>query len=198
MTPTQHGAWQTSSVPAVDQLTLTRFRQGDDAAVQQVVSVYGRMMFTVCHRVLRSRSLAEEATQQAFVQAWRGASSFDVESDPAPWLATIARRTAIDVLRRESRRPSTPLDDVPSDDRSMVSLPPNAEQMWTVWQVRRAIDELPDDERTVVRLQHLEGFSQSQIADRLGVPLGTVKSRSFRAHKTLVERLRHVHAEGAA
>jgi RNA polymerase sigma-70 factor (ECF subfamily) len=71
----------------------------------------------------------------------------------------------------------------------VVTLPPSAEQAYDVWEVRRAIDELPADERDVVKLQHLDGLTQTEVADRLGVPVGTVKSRSFRAHKHLAARL---------
>ena len=74
----------------------------------------------------------------------------------------------------------------------MISLPPEAEQIYDVWEVRRAVDELPDDEREVVRLQHFEGLTHVEIAERLELPLGTVKSRSHRAHKRLAGGLGHL------
>ena len=74
----------------------------------------------------------------------------------------------------------------------MITLPPEAEQIYDVWEVRRAVDELPDDEREVVRLQHFEGLTHVEIAERLELPLGTVKSRSFRAHKRLAGGLGHL------
>jgi RNA polymerase sigma-70 factor (ECF subfamily) len=64
--------------------------------------------------------------------------------------------------------------------------------VWETWQVRAAIDELPPDEREVVRLQHLQGHTHTEIAEKLGVPLGTVKSRSSRAHQHLAHRLKHL------
>ena len=70
--------------------------------------------------------------------------------------------------------------------------PPSAEQLWDTWQVREAIDALEDREREIVRLQHLDGYTHQEIADRLGLALGTVKSRSFRAHRSLASRLRHL------
>jgi RNA polymerase sigma factor (sigma-70 family) len=176
----------------VDADTIAAFRRGDDHAVRAMYAGYGRLVFAVAHRVLGDRSLADEATQQTFVQAWRAASSFDVDRDPAPWLATIARRVAIDIQRREQRRPATPLDDAPSGDSSMVTAAPSAEQLWETWEVRAAIESLVPDERVVVQLQHLEGFTHQEIADRLGIAVGTVKSRSFRAHRTLATRLRHL------
>jgi RNA polymerase sigma-70 factor (ECF subfamily) len=73
-----------------------------------------------------------------------------------------------------------------------VELPPSAEQIETVWAVRSAVDALGDEEREIVRLQHLEGWSHSQIAEQLGIPIGTVKSRSHRAHRRLASRLSYL------
>jgi RNA polymerase sigma-70 factor, ECF subfamily len=176
----------------VDAAMVEAFRRGDDDAVRQLYRAYARLVFSVAHRVLGNRTQAEDATQQTFLQAWRNASSFEAGRDPAPWLATIARRTAIDIQRKEARRPVSALDDAPADDPGLVAEPPSAEQLWDAWQIRAAIDTLDDREREVVRLQHLEGFTHQEIADRLGLALGTVKSRSFRAHKVLADRLRHL------
>jgi RNA polymerase sigma factor (sigma-70 family) len=169
----------------------TRFRDGDPDAVRAVYQEYGRLVYAVAYKVLRDRGLAEEATQQAFVQAWRGARRFEPTRELAPWLATIARRVAIDIHRRESRQVHERLDDVGTNP-AIVVLPESAESAYDVWEVRRAVDELPAEERDVVRLQHLEGLTHVEIADRLGVPTGTVKSRYFRAHRHLAARLGHL------
>lgn len=171
---------------------MDRFRAGDDDAVRAIYRQYGRLVFTVAMRILANRQLAEDATQQTFVQAWRAASTFDVDRDPAPWLATIARRVAIDIQRSEARRPATSLEVAAADEPALVSQPPSAEAVWETWQVRAAIDALHPDEREIVRLQHIEGHSQSEIAERLGLAVGTVKSRSFRAHQHLATRLSHL------
>jgi RNA polymerase sigma-70 factor (ECF subfamily) len=126
------------------------------------------------------------------VRAWKSADRFEVDRDPAAWLATIARRTAIDVHRREARRPAVALSEVGTGDRALVSLPPDLGTLDAVWHVRRAIDELPPDEATVVRLQHLDGMTHSEISEQLGVALGTVKSRSHRAHRKLAGLLGHL------
>ncbi len=168
------------------------FRAGDDDAVRAVYEQFGRLVFTVCNRVLCNRSLAEEATQQTFVQAWRGAAGFDQGRELGPWLATIARRVAIDVHRRESRRAHDSIETASPTESALVTLPPGVEQIYEVWQVREAIDALGPDEREVVRLQHLQGMSHPEIAARLGIPVGTVKSRSFRAHRQLAGRLGHL------
>ena len=180
----------------LDEGVREQFRTGDPEAVRAVYREYGRLVYGVAHKVLGDHRLAEDATQQAFVQAWRASASVDPTRELGPWLATIARRAAIDVHRRESRRPAQALDEVSPAHPAVVALPPSAEQAYDVWEVRRAIDELPAEEREVVRLQHLDGLTHAEVAERLAVPIGTVKSRSFRAHKRLAGRLGYLRDEG--
>lgn len=155
---------------------------------------YSSLVFTVAMRIVRNRALAEDVVQHTFLQAWRAADRFEPGRDFAPWLATIARRRAIDVQRYERRRDAERLDDIAGGSgvppAELVDLPPSAEQIERVWAVRAAIDQLDDEERTIVRMQHVDGWTHSQIADQLGLPIGTVKSRSFRAHRRLANRLR--------
>jgi RNA polymerase sigma factor (sigma-70 family) len=174
--------------------TVERFRSGDEAAVGIVYRHYGRLVFTVAMRILNDQQLAEDATQQTFVQAWRAADTIDPERELAPWLATIARRVAIDMHRALRRRPAGSIDNAPANDSSLIQLPPSDEAIWETWQVRSALDELDPIERDVVRLQHIEGHTHREIADVLGVPLGTVKSRSSRAYGHLAQRLSHLRA----
>lgn len=167
-------------------------RDGDESAVRELYARYGRLVYAVAQRVLGDRQRAEEATQHTFLQAWRRSETFEPGRDFAPWLATIARRSAIDIQRRERRRPAGSLDDADPGDPALVSLPPSAEQVEAVWSVRAAIDALGDEEREIVRLQHLEGWTHAQIAERLDLPVGTVKSRSHRAHRRLSNLLGHL------
>lgn len=171
---------------------LQRFRAGESDAVRAVYREYGRLVYAVCRNQLKSPQLAEDAAQQTFLKAWRAAGTIDPGRDLAPWLATIARRTAIDVYRQESRETTSALDDVSPNHPTMVTQPVSIERTYDVWQVRQALDELPDDERIIVQLQHLEGLTHAAIADRLRLPVGTVKSRSHRAHKKLAGRLGHL------
>ena len=171
---------------------LARFQAGDRDAVRTVYREYSGLVYAVTLRALGSRDLAEEATQQTFVKAWRAAASFDPGRELGPWLATIARRTAIDLHRRETRRRALPLDEVPASDPAVVTLPVGVDRAYDVWAVREAIDALPAEEQEVVRLQHVEELTHTEIAERLGVPVGTVKSRSFRAHRHLAGRLGHL------
>ena len=171
----------------LDRDDLVRFQRGDPEAVRAVYRAYGAFVFSVTFKALGSRELADEATQETFVKAWRASSTFDPTRELGPWLATIARRTAIDLYRREARRATEQLDEA-----TVIALPDGVEQTFDAWAVRQAIDELPPLEREVVRLQHLESLTQAEIGARLGVPVGTIKSRSFRAHRLLAARLGHL------
>jgi RNA polymerase sigma factor (sigma-70 family) len=177
---------------AVDSRLRTRFRDGDPEAVRAVYGAYGRLVYSVAHSVLGERGLSEEATQQTFVKAWRAAASVDPARELGPWLATIAKRVALDISRRETRRSARPLEVVPADDPALVSPALAIEDACDAWEVRRAVSLLPDDERDVVRAQHFEGLTHKQIAARLGISMGTVKSRSYRAHRRLASALGHL------
>lgn len=164
-----------------------RFRAGEPDAVRAVYRRYGGAVHTVARSIVGD-DLAADVVQQTFLKAWRAAASFDADRDLAPWLYGIARRTAIDVLRAErtpSRARLVPEMEVGVEPLSM-------ERTWEVFEVRRAVDDLPEVEREVVRLSHLEGWTHTQIAERLGVPVGTVKSRSARAHARLAAALGHL------
>ena len=171
---------------------MDAFRRGDEAAVRAVYSRFSGLVMAIAMRVLRDHSAAEEAVQLTFLQAWRNADSFAPGSDLAPWLATIARRAAIDIQRREGRRPTSRLDDADPTEAALITMPPSEERAWEAGQVRLAIDLLASDQREIVRMQHLQGFTHQQIADRLAVAVGTVKSRSFRAHSALAAALAHL------
>ena len=176
----------------VDLTVLDAFRRREGNAVRTLFREYGRLVYAVAHRVLGRHDLAEEATQQTFVHAWQAADRIDVNRDPAPWLATIAKRAAIDIYRREAHRPAGPIAEVATNDRALVSLPPDMDTLDAVWRVRRAIEALPPEEATIVRMQHLDGLTHSEISEELGIALGTVKSRSHRAHGRLASLLGHL------
>ncbi len=165
-----------------------RFRDGDEEAVRTVYRRHSRAVMTVAMSVLGDRDLAAEAVQQTFLNAWKAAGTFDPEREIAPWLYAIARRAAIDVYRKESR----PTQSAHDEEVEVAVSSPGIEQTWEAWEVRSAIDKLSVEEREVVRLSHGEGWAHPEIGGRLGVPVGTVKSRSHRAHQRLARLLRHV------
>lgn len=175
---------------------VERFCAGDADAVRDVYGAYGRAVFGVAYRSLGDRHLAEEACQQTFVQAWKAAGTVDATRDIGPWLFTIAKRVAIDVYRREEKRRHDDLDDVQPGHPALTGHPPVTLDLST-WEIRMAIEALPPDERDVVRLSHFDGLTHEQIATHLGIPAGTVKSRSSRAHRRLAERLAPLREEVA-
>lgn len=170
-----------------DRELADRFPSGDDAIVRAVYDRFGGAVYTVAMSILGDPGRAADVVQATFVNAWQAASRFDPSRELGPWLYTIARRQAIDAYRRERR-----IEPMDPDDLDLVDLPPSLEQAWEAWQVRRALDDLPPEERDVVRLSWFDGLAHPEIADRLGVPLGTVKSRSHRAHRRLAQLLAHV------
>jgi RNA polymerase sigma-70 factor (ECF subfamily) len=179
------------SFPEEDRELRHRFRDGDPDAVRELHDRFSRSLLRVAQRYLLDPEQARDAVQQTMLQAWRAASRFDVDRDIAPWLFQICRRVCIDTLRAERR---TEALDEQSRDRTVADRAPTMEQAWTVFEVRRAIDELPPDARDIVRLMHLDGWSVQQTADLLDLPVGTVKSRSFRAHRRLGTTLAHLRA----
>lgn len=175
-------------VPAPETDVLRRFAAGDESAFAEVYERYARPMYTVAMQVLGRPELAADAVQQAFVQAWRAAGSYSPDADIAPWLFTITRRAAIDAWRKERRHVVMDVDEL-----AEPSVPgPSLEAQWEAWEVRQALDELPADEREVVRLAYVDGLTQSETADRLAIPIGTVKSRTHRAHRRLGTLLAHL------
>lgn len=171
-----------------------RFRAGDADAVREIVRRHGGAVTTVARSIVHDEQLAADVVQQTFLKAWRAASGFDADRELAPWLYSIARRTAIDVLRVE-RRPTASAHE-PETDVGIDG--PSFERTWEAFEVRGAIDALPASEREVMELAHRGGFTHPEIADRLGVPVGTVKSRSNRAHRRLALALAHLRSDRSA
>ena len=166
---------------------MRRFRDGDPGAVRDLYQRYGRAIFTVAYRALGDRGLAEEAVQQTFLKAWRAAAGFDPQRDPAPWLYTIARRVAVDLYRRERRHQSAD-----TEDFEVAVLPQSFEGTWEAWEVRSALDRVPIEEKEVLHATHFLGLTHEETAERLGIPVGTVKSRTHRGHRRLARLLSHL------
>lgn len=175
--------------------TLVRFRDGDVEALGLVYDRYCQAAWTVAMTVTRADHLAQEAVQEAFLRAWRSAGSYDPGRDIGPWLFTITRYAAVDLMRREMR-PTRGGHEPQERDAPVES--PGMDEAWLAWAVRAALDKLADHEREIIRLSFFEDLTHVQIAERLDLPLGTVKSRSHRAHRRLAELLAHVRDAGPA
>lgn len=180
----------TDDVDLDDATSAARFAAGRPDTVRAIYACYGRLVYSVAYKIVGDAGLAEDATQQTFVQAWRAAASYDPSRPLGAWLTTIARRVAIDVYRRERRHRS--VENLDMADTALVTLPPSVEQIYDVWEVRQALDALPRQDRELIRLHHYDELTHTEIADQLAIPLGTVKSRSFRAHRRLADLLGHL------
>jgi RNA polymerase sigma-70 factor, ECF subfamily len=167
-------------------------RQYADGGEDAFTAVYARFrgpVFGIALHLLADRGLAEEASQMAFLAVWRSRDRYDPSRALSAWVFSIARRAAIDIYRRERRMPAAAEQpEIPVEGLSV-------ERMWQTWEIRRAVEALPTDEATVVRLAHYYQMTHTEIAAHLGLPVGTVKSRSFRAHRRLAEALSHLFDE---
>jgi len=151
------------------------------APVAELYRRYSGRLYRFGMQALGNSGLAEEMVQECFVRLWRTAGRFDADrGSVAAYLFVIARSVASDVRRRPSSRPLAPVED--------AQLPPQADSAERILErmiVREGLDALSPAHREVLRLAHEEGLTQSQIAERLGLPLGTVKTRLFHGLRAL-------------
>lgn len=168
-----------------------RFAEGHEEGFTAVYAAFRGPVFGLVVTMLADPGLAEEATQQTFIGLWRGRARFDPKRSLAAWVFGIARKTAIDVNRRERRGPG-----IVARGPEVAVEGLSAELLWEVWEVRRAVEELPPEEAAIVRLAHYYQLTHREIATHLGIPVGTVKSRSHRAYRRLAETLSHLSGDG--
>jgi RNA polymerase sigma factor (sigma-70 family) len=155
--------------------------RGDRDAFAELYDRYGKTAYALAYRVTRDVQLAEEVVQEAFLTLWRQASRFDGRrAKPSTWLLTIAHHKAVDVVRREQLRRTEPAEEM-EDAPDPANVPHEAWLGLQHDQVREALAALPDPQREVIELSYFEGYSQSELARRLGQPLGTIKSRTHTA-----------------
>jgi RNA polymerase sigma-70 factor, ECF subfamily len=167
---------------------LRRVGDGDGGAFEALYRRYARPVFGLALRRLGDRGRAEEAVQETFASVWRSARTYKPERGPgAPWLYAVARNAIVDEARD---RPQSIVADAPEEEPATDAGPSErAERSWTTWRVHRAMEELPDNERVVLELAYWRGLSQSEIADRLRIPLGTVKTRTRSGLRRLADLL---------
>jgi RNA polymerase sigma-70 factor (ECF subfamily) len=155
---------------------ITLVGSGDRGAFETLYQRYARPVFGLALRRLGDRGRAEDAVQETFASVWRAAGSYRPERGPgAPWLYAVARNAIVDNGRTRREPPVDRVDEKAADEESPSD---RAESGWVAWRVHRAITELPENERVVIELAYWGGRSQSEIADLLGIPLGTVKTRT--------------------
>jgi RNA polymerase sigma-70 factor (ECF subfamily) len=163
------------SVDATDADLLVRVADRDRVAFEALYHRYVRSIYGIALRKLRDRQRAEDAVQETFAAVWRSAASYRPERGPAaPWLYAVARNAIVDRLRARNEPPM----EAPDLASSEPGPAERAEASFVAWRVHRALEELPSKEREVVELAYWSGMSQSEVADYLHIPLGTVKTRT--------------------
>jgi RNA polymerase sigma-70 factor (ECF subfamily) len=173
-------------VETTDADLLVRIADRDREAFDVLYHRYVRSMFGLALRRLRDRQRAEDAVQETFAAVWRSAASYRPERGPAaPWLYAIARNAIVDRFRTQI--------DTTGEVPEIVSADPGpadaAETSFVSWRVHRALETLPPREREVVELAYWSGLSQSEVAEYLHIPLGTVKTRTRSALARLADVL---------
>jgi RNA polymerase sigma-70 factor (ECF subfamily) len=184
--------------PTPDQILVQRVQRGDQVAFELLVMKYQRRIFRLIMRFIRDPALAEDVAQETFLRAYRAIPQFRGESQFYTWLYRIAVNTAKKALAEGAREVT--LRDGSSEDGETSSVDEHLSDLETpeavlagrqvVRTVNAAIDELPEDLRTAIALREIEGMSYEDIARAMGCPVGTVRSRIFRAREAIARRLR--------
>jgi RNA polymerase sigma-70 factor (ECF subfamily) len=185
----------------VDQQLVERVQRGDKAAFDLLVLKYQRKIFRLLSRLIRDPAEVEDVAQEAFVKAYRALANFRGESAFYTWLYRIAINTAKNHLVSQGRRaPTTTEADIEEaetfDDGDHLRDLNTPDSMLLSKQVaeavNRAIDKLPEDLRTAIVLREIEGLSYEEIAETMNCPIGTVRSRIFRAREAIAQELKPV------
>jgi RNA polymerase sigma-70 factor (ECF subfamily) len=165
---------------------IKRTGDGDRGAFEVLYRRYSRPVFGLALRRLGDRGRAEDAVQETFASVWRAAGTYKPERGPgAPWLYAVARNAIVD----RSRARVEPAVEAPEETSGEPGPADHAEANWTTWRLHRALEELTPNERVVIELAYWSGLSQSEVADYLGIPLGTVKTRTRAALARLADLL---------
>jgi RNA polymerase sigma factor (sigma-70 family) len=171
-----------------DEALVALAARSEQSALAELYDRYGRSAYGLAVRVLRDDALAEDAVQEAFLALWRTASRFVPERGKAStWIFTLVHRRAVDLVRREERRRADTLEHAPEPGGGSVE--EDALLRFQRERVQDALKKLPDQQREAIELAYYGGFTQSELAERLGQPVGTIKSRMFTGLARLRELL---------
>jgi RNA polymerase sigma factor (sigma-70 family) len=161
-----------------DEALLEAVAGSDEAALGELYDRFGRVAYGLALRILRDATLAEDAVQEAFLQVWRGATAYRPERAKAStWVLTFVHRRAVDLVRREERRRGEPEGALPEPAGPGADEAVVARSRREI--VQDALSRLPADQREAIELAYFGGLTQSELAERLSQPLGTIKSRMF-------------------
>jgi RNA polymerase sigma-70 factor, ECF subfamily len=172
-----------------EQLMSNLDRPEVEVALSKLYDRYSRTVFGVGLKILGDRSMAEELVQEVFLKVWRSSGTFDPSRGSfSTWLYRVTRSAALDLYRKRARR----IRPVPDGDPHLVSARDTSagpqevlDDSWLSWRVSRALEVLDAPHREVIDLAYFGGLSQREISQRTGVPLGTVKTRTASAYKSL-------------
>ena len=177
-----------------DESLLALVARGNDSALAELYDRFGRVAYGLALRILRDDALAQDAVQEAFLNVWRSAASFVPERAKAStWILTLVHRRAVDLVRREDRRRTEPIETVP--DPIGAATDEQVDVRLTRALVQDALNRLPPEQRETLELAYYGGLSQSELSERLGQPLGTIKSRTFAGLSRLRDLLRDAGVE---
>jgi RNA polymerase sigma factor (sigma-70 family) len=171
-----------------DEALVALAARADEGALAELYDRFGHVAYGLALRIVRDPAFAEDAVQEAFLTVWRSAAGFVPERAKAStWILTLVHRRAVDVVRREQPRRAEPIEVAPQASANLTE-----DEAWLRLQrnrVQDALKRLPDQQREALELAYYGGFTQSELADRLGEPLGTIKSRMFAGLARLRELL---------
>jgi RNA polymerase sigma-70 factor, ECF subfamily len=163
-----------TNVVSTDAMLVSAIRSGDEQAMAQLYERYSSIVYSVALRVLGNTAAAEDVLQEVFMRLWRSPDVFDASRGSlAGWLAVIARNRAIDVLRQ--RRPESDITEVVIP--VMQDLAGGAEWNRALEKIRSVLGSIPSPQRSVLEMAYFEGLTHTEIAERTGEPLGTIKTR---------------------
>lgn len=171
-----------------DEALVALVARADEEALAELYDRFGRVAYGLALRIVRDPALAEDAVQEGFLAVWRSAARFVAERAKAStWILTLIHRRAVDLVRREQPRRAEPLELAP--DEAGADTEEEAWRRLRRARIQEALKGLPDKQREALELAYYGGFTQSELADRLGEPLGTIKSRMFSGLANLRELL---------
>jgi RNA polymerase sigma-70 factor (ECF subfamily) len=179
-----------TAAAASDAALIAAHAAGDPRAFSELVRRHRDRMWAVALRTLRDPEEASDALQEAFISAFRAAGSFRAESQVTTWLHRIVVNACLDRVRRRQARPTVPLPETGPGEP--VSPGDAMSERETRMVVRRALDELSEDQRMPILLVDVEGYSVAETAKLLGIAEGTVKSRCARGRAKLAKVLGHL------
>jgi RNA polymerase sigma-70 factor (ECF subfamily) len=164
--------------PAADTELILRLQRRDPQALAELYDRYGRIAYSLILRIVRDAGIAEDLVQETFLRVWNRVHGFDAEKGAiGPWLLAVARNRAIDYLRSSSGKERNAVEFEETDHPALYTdMERDLLLSDAARRIKSALQKLPDNHRQVIELAYFEGLSQTEMAERMGQPLGTVKT----------------------